>query len=219
MSHSHDTHSAPVAVSPAEARFEIVLAILVAAIFLELPVYAPDAPANLLSLLLAVPMLGALAVLFIPRQWTAIIRRFSLAVMVIELWISAWLFHGDYSGSAYQFTQDVEWIPALGIRYSVGVDGISYWLVLLTTVLTPISLYVSFNSITTKTKEYAFSCRCTSSSASGAARTASTPRSSSSSTRWWAASSCWSPSCTWSRSTRRSRESTRSRSQTSSASS
>jgi NADH-quinone oxidoreductase subunit M len=70
--------------------------------------------------------------------------------------LSSWLFHGDYSGSAYQFTQDVEWIPALGIRYSVGVDGISYWLVLLTTVLTPISLYVSFNSVTTKIKEYAF---------------------------------------------------------------
>jgi NADH-quinone oxidoreductase subunit M len=108
-----------------------------------------------LSLLLEVPLLGALALLFIPRQWTAIIRRFSLGVMVLELWISAWLFHGDYSGSAYQFTQDVEWIPALGIRYSVGVDGISYWLVLLTTVLTPISLYVSFNSLTTKIKEYA----------------------------------------------------------------
>ena len=157
MSHSHDSHSAPAeTVSPTEARVEIVLAILVAAIFLELPIHAPEAPANLLSLLLEVPLLGALAVLFIPRQWTAIIRRFSLAVMVIELWISAWLFHGDYSGSAYQFTQDLEWIPALGIRYSVGVDGISYWLVLLTTVLTPISLYVSFNSVTTKIKEYAF---------------------------------------------------------------
>jgi hypothetical protein len=156
MSHSHDNHAPAETVSPTEARVEIVLAILVAAIFLELPIHAPEAPANLLSLLLEVPLLGALAVLFIPRQWTAIIRRFSLAVMVIELWISAWLFHGDYSGSAYQFTQDVEWIPALGIRYSVGVDGISYWLVLLTTVLTPISLYVSFNSVTTKIKEYAF---------------------------------------------------------------
>ncbi|MFN9814209.1 MAG: NuoM family protein [Deltaproteobacteria bacterium] len=157
MNQSHDTHSAaaPTTVSPGEARFEILLAIVVAAVFLELPEHAPAAPANLLSLLLEVPLLGALALLFIPRQWTAIIRRFSLGVMVLELWISAWLFHGDYSGSAYQFTQDVEWIPALGIRYSVGVDGISYWLVLLTTVLTPISLYVSFNSLTTKVKEYA----------------------------------------------------------------
>ena len=157
MSQSHDTHSAaaPTTVSPGEARFEILLAIVVAAVFLELPEHALAAPANLLSLLLEVPLLGALALLFIPRQWTAIIRRFSLGVMVLELWISAWLFHGDYSGSAYQFTQDVEWIPALGIRYSVGVDGISYWLVLLTTVLTPISLYVSFNSLTTKIKEYA----------------------------------------------------------------
>jgi NADH-quinone oxidoreductase subunit M len=151
----HAQRRGPTTVSPGEARFEILLAIVVAAVFLELPEHAPAAPANLLSLLLEVPLLGALALLFIPRQWTAIIRRFSLGVMVLELWISAWLFHGDYSGSAYQFTQDVEWIPALGIRYSVGVDGISYWLVLLTTVLTPISLYVSFNSLTTKIKEYA----------------------------------------------------------------
>ncbi len=159
MSDSHDTHTAAAmpAVTPGEARTEIVIAGIVAAVFLYLPTHAPPAPANLLTLLLAVPFLGALGVLFIPRQWTAIIRRFSLAVMVLELWISAWLFHGDYSTAGYQFAQSAEWIPALGIRYAVGVDGISYWLVLLTTVLTPISLYVSYNSVSTKIKEYAFS--------------------------------------------------------------
>ena len=157
-SDTQHAHGSPAeTVTPTEARIEIVLAILVAVIFLELPMHAPAAPANLLTMLLAVPFFGAIGVLFIPRQWTAIIRRFSLAVMVIELWISSWLFHGDYSGASYQFVQEGEWIPALGIHYSVGVDGISYWLVLLTTVLTPISLYVSYNSVSTKIKEYAFS--------------------------------------------------------------
>ena len=157
MSLTHDVHATPPVVTPGEARTEIVIAGLVAAVFLYLPTHAPPAPANLLTLLLAVPFLGALGVLFIPRQWTAIIRRFSLAVMVLELWISAWLFHGDYSTAGYQFAASADCFPALGIRFAVGVDGISYWLVLLTTVLTPISLYVSFNSVSTKIKEYAFS--------------------------------------------------------------
>ncbi len=160
MSSVQDTHGAsvsPAAATSRAARIEILLAIGVAGIFLLWPSWAPPAPTNLLTLLLAVPALGALGVLFIPRQWTAVIRRFSLAVMVLELWISAWLFDGDFGTSAYQFAQDSAWIPSLGIRYAVGVDGISYWLVLLTTVITPIGLYVSFNSISTKVKEYAFS--------------------------------------------------------------
>ena len=136
---------------------EYWLAAFVPAMFLLIRQYSTSAPANLLTLLLAIPALGALGILFIPRQWTAILRRFALSVMVLELWVSALLFHGDYSTHQYQFAQSAEWIPSLGIHYAVGVDGISYWLVLLTTVMTPISLYVSFNSVSTKIKEYAFS--------------------------------------------------------------
>lgn len=160
MTGAHDAHasgSTLPAVTPAAARTETVLAGLVAAVFLLFPSYASPAPQGLLTWLLLVPLAGAVAVLFIPRQWTAIIRRFSLAVMAVELWLSAWLFHGDYSSASYQFVESAEWIPALGIRYLVGVDGISHWLVLLTTVLTPISLYVSYGSVSTKIKEYAFS--------------------------------------------------------------
>ncbi|GAB4200554.1 MAG: NADH-quinone oxidoreductase subunit M [Sandaracinaceae bacterium] len=159
MSHDHDIHTTPAVptADPAAVTWEMLIAIFVAGLFLVFPVYAPPAPPNLLTLLLVVPLLGALGVLFIPRQWTAILRRFSLSVMLLEMVLSAWLFHGDYGTASYQFAESAEWIPALGIRYAVGVDGISYWLVLLTTVLTPIALYVSFNSVSTKIKEYAFS--------------------------------------------------------------
>ena len=49
-----------------------------------------------------------------------------------------------------------EWIPSLGIRYHVAIDGISLWLVLLTTFITPIAVYASFGSIKTRIKELCF---------------------------------------------------------------
>ena len=115
---------------------------------------------HLVSLLLAIPFFGALAIAFMPRQWINGIRRLSIAVMLVELAVSTLLLEGDYSAAAMgamQFVEHGEWVPSLGIGYHVGVDGISLWLLLLTTALTPISLYVSWNSVDTKLKEYAFS--------------------------------------------------------------
>lgn len=112
---------------------------------------------HLLTALLLIPLLGALAVAFMPRQWPNAIRRFSVGVMIVELFLSTWLLDGDFSTAGYRFTQQAEWIPALGITFSLGIDGISLWLVLLTTALTPIALYASWGAVDTKIKEYAFS--------------------------------------------------------------
>lgn len=112
---------------------------------------------RLLSLLLLIPLFGALVIAFMPRQWVNGIRRVSLGFMLVELFVSTWLLDGDYSTAAYQFVERAEWIPAFGIRYELGVDGISLWLLLLTTLLTPIALWVSWGSISTKIKEYAVS--------------------------------------------------------------
>jgi NADH-quinone oxidoreductase subunit M len=54
----------------------------------------------------------------------------------------------------FRFVENLEWIPSLGIRYHLGVDGISLWLVILTTFLTPVTLYVSFGAIRNRQKEY-----------------------------------------------------------------
>ncbi len=110
---------------------------------------------HLLSILLFLPVVAALVVLFLPRQWPNVIRRFSVAAMLVEMVLSFWLLKGDFSTSAFQFVENVPWVPNLGIAYKLGVDGISLWLVLLTTVLGPIALFVSWNSIATKIKEYA----------------------------------------------------------------
>ena len=113
---------------------------------------------HLLSSLLAIPAFGAFVLFFIPRQWIRTIRGFSLAVVLLELGVSLRLLvDGDFSTSAFQFVENVPWVEALGISYKVGVDGISLWLVLLTTLLTPIALYASWSSIDTKIKEYALS--------------------------------------------------------------
>jgi NADH-quinone oxidoreductase subunit M len=62
----------------------------------------------------------------------------------------------DYGTGGYQFMVTVPWIESFGISYKVGIDGISLWLVILTTLLTPLALDVSWNSVNTKVKEYAF---------------------------------------------------------------
>jgi NADH-quinone oxidoreductase subunit M len=66
-------------------------------------------------------------------------------------------FAANYAQPGYHFVEDVTWIEAFGIHYKLGIDGISLWLILLTTLLTPIALDVSWNSVTSKVKEYAFS--------------------------------------------------------------
>jgi NADH-quinone oxidoreductase subunit M len=113
---------------------------------------------HLISALLAVPLLGVCVMLFVPRQWPNAIRRISVGVMGFELVLSLMLLRdGDYTTSAYQFVESVPWVESLGIAYKVGVDGISLWLVLLTTLLTPLALFGSWTSIDTKVKEYAIS--------------------------------------------------------------
>lgn len=112
---------------------------------------------HILTSLLVVPALAALVVLFVPRSWEAGIRGFSVGAMLVELFLSLRLVFADYSTSAYHFVENVAWIESFGISYKLGVDGLSLWLVILTTALSPVALYASWGSITTRVKEYAFS--------------------------------------------------------------
>ena len=58
--------------------------------------------------------------------------------------------------AAYHFNEDVLWMPRFGIHYHVALDGISLWLVLLTSFITPIAAYASFGSIQTRIKDWCF---------------------------------------------------------------
>jgi NADH-quinone oxidoreductase subunit M len=112
---------------------------------------------TLLTWLVGVPFLGCFFVLFTPRQSVKLIRNASIGFMLVELLISFLLLNGDYSTAAYQFAVSYPLIESFGVSFNVGVDGISLWLVLLTTVVTPIALFASWTSIDTKVKEFALS--------------------------------------------------------------
>jgi NADH-quinone oxidoreductase subunit M len=108
-----------------------------------------------LSWLVGLPFLSALAVMFLPRQQHKLLRGFSVLVMLLELVISLHLLTGDYNTAEYQFAARYTLIESFGVSFNVGVDGISLWLVLLTTFVTPIALFASWTSINTKVKEFA----------------------------------------------------------------
>jgi NADH-quinone oxidoreductase subunit M len=113
--------------------------------------------AHLLSLVVGIPLLAGLGVLFIPRQNVSTLRAFTVAAMLLDLFVSLGLLEADYRSAAYQFAESVPLVEAYGIKYSLGVDGISLWLVLLTTLITPLATYASWTHVETKIKEYALS--------------------------------------------------------------
>ena len=110
---------------------------------------------SLLSVIVFVPIFGAIALLFLPRQTPALLKRFTFFVLGVDALASLGLLSQPMS-KGWHYQQIVEWVPSLGIRYHVAVDGVSMWLILLCTFSTPIALYVSFNSITTRVKDLCF---------------------------------------------------------------
>jgi NADH-quinone oxidoreductase subunit M len=110
---------------------------------------------HLLNVLIFLPLVGAAVVLFIPRQLLSLLRGFTLAVLGVGFVASLWLLAVPMTaGWHFQFIKD--WMPSIGVRYHVALDGISLWLVLLTTFVTPIAVYASFGSIKTRIKELCF---------------------------------------------------------------
>ena len=108
----------------------------------------------ILTIVTFTPALGALALLFFNRQNTRAIRGFTLAVAVLTFILSLHLIaHFDSSRSGFQFLVDVPWISSAGIHYHMGIDGISVYLILLATILTPLAVLASW-SISDRAKEY-----------------------------------------------------------------
>jgi len=106
---------------------------------------------NILTLITFTPLAGALILLLFPRGAKQAARWFALAVSLIPLVLSVvlWVwFQGspctDIAAQAC-FEQQVSWFPLLNASYHVGVDGISLTMVLLTAVLTPLAVLISFN--------------------------------------------------------------------------
>jgi NADH-quinone oxidoreductase subunit M len=116
---------------------------------------APAEMPTLLSWLIGLPLAGAVAILFMPRQAPRLLQVTTLLVMLGTLLASIPLLTVDM-GRTYHFNQDVVWIERFGIHYHVAVDGVSLWLVVLTVFVTPIAAYASYGSIHSRIKDWCF---------------------------------------------------------------
>jgi NADH-quinone oxidoreductase subunit M len=112
----------------------------------------------MLNVVLALPLAGFLLLLVLPRNRETLIRNAALAVSLATFLLSIGLTIPFFPARPGQkFVTDVQWIAAPSIRYHVGLDGLSLWLVMLSTLLTPIAILVSWRYITKRIKEfYAF---------------------------------------------------------------
>src|SRR5256886_134471 len=104
-----------------------------------------------LTALLAWPVVAAAAVLLVPERWA---KHVALAASLLEFAISVPLWWTFRPAAGMQFVLDVPWISSWGIRYTVGVDGISLFMVLLTTFLVPLSVLGSYAYITTRERGF-----------------------------------------------------------------
>ncbi len=107
----------------------------------------------ILSLITFLPLAGAILLAFINEKNEKFIKYFTFGILVIDFIISLPLFFCfDPSTYHMQFVERVPWIKSLGFQYYVGIDGISLFLVLLTTFLTPIAQLSTWKAINKKVK-------------------------------------------------------------------
>jgi NADH-quinone oxidoreductase subunit M len=108
-----------------------------------------------LPLILGLPLLGAVLVMCTPRSESTLHRGIGLAVTTITFLVSLLVFaYYDVRASGMQLVFDVEWIPGLGARFKTGVDGISVFLVILTTFLMPLTLLGTGRAIGKHVREF-----------------------------------------------------------------
>jgi NADH-quinone oxidoreductase subunit M len=114
----------------------------------------------LLSLVIALPVVGSIVLLFVGNRdgsKDGLIRNITLGVSLVTFALTLALWAGFDSSSAapaFQFVERHAWIPAFGIDYYLGIDGLSLMLVVLTGFLTPIALLTAWDSIDKKVKEF-----------------------------------------------------------------
>jgi NADH-quinone oxidoreductase subunit M len=114
----------------------------------------------LLTLTVFAPLVGALFLLALPNrdgERNGLVRNIALGIslVVFALTVAVWSAF-DGSSADFQMVERVPWIPAFGIEYHLGIDGISLWLVVLTGFLTPLALLSSWHGVDRKVKEFSF---------------------------------------------------------------
>lgn len=109
---------------------------------------------DILSILIFIPLLGALFLLLLPKGAEGFIRPVAASTTFINLLISGYLYLVfDKANPNFQFIKNSSWIPSLNIHYFVGVDGISAPMIFLSALIFFLALIISWN-ITDRIKEY-----------------------------------------------------------------
>ena len=109
---------------------------------------------HVLDLVIFVPVVGALVIAFLPNDRLGLIRWTALVVTTAAFALSLKvLFDFNATSSDFQLGSDLEWIREWGINYITGVDGLSLWMVMLTTFLMPLAVLASW-TITSRVKVY-----------------------------------------------------------------
>jgi NADH-quinone oxidoreductase subunit M len=110
---------------------------------------------NILSLITFLPILGVLFLIFINKENSRLLKTITFIVTIVNFIISIPLFLDfNSTSSEMQFVESIPWIEQYGITYHVGIDGISLFLVLLTTLFSMISVLACWQDIQKKVKEF-----------------------------------------------------------------
>ena len=102
----------------------------------------------MLSVLLFAPLVGAVVLALAPSEPLRSVRRLALALALLPLLVSVLVLVAFAPGEAgFQLEERVAWLPAWGVSYHLGIDGVSLFLVLLTTLLTPIVVLAAWEDV------------------------------------------------------------------------
>jgi len=117
--------------------------------------------AHILSIILFTPLMGVLVLLMVPKENKNAIRwianLFALAGFLVSLPLVPWFWAMKNDPTPYfKFAEGSanNWIPSIGAGYQLGIDGISFLLIMLTTLLGAISILSSWSAIENRVKEY-----------------------------------------------------------------
>ena len=114
----------------------------------------------LLSVIIFLPLVGGLIIVLIKEssinsiniKWAALWTSIGTFILSCLLWVQF-----DYDNSSYQFVEKIRWFDDFNFNYHIGVDGISLFMILLSTFLTPLCILASWKNIKNNIKEYMIS--------------------------------------------------------------
>jgi NADH-quinone oxidoreductase subunit M len=110
---------------------------------------------NIVSIITWLPAVGALIILAaMKKDQSSLIKKFATAWFALDFVVSLYLITYKHALGGMQFVEDHVWVPVLGARYQMGVDGVAVLLIVLTTLLGVIASLSSWNYIQKREKEY-----------------------------------------------------------------